>query len=192
MRTKTVMCLMCAVLVGGTGIASNLLTNGSFEQELNVGWTQEIDNLAGEVRFERWDTLGQPVPGYAAKVYKYLAYYAKLYQVADVPDASVTLAFDARLQMAGGSSTCWPTGAVVACYQDDAGTELGCTMFILRNEYNTWVESDTMHFYDVELPGEWVHYELDIAREIADNLPGVDAGAVRKVEIQLFSYTNGT
>ena len=180
------------VLLASLAPASNLLTNGDFEQPLTVGWQEDVRHLAGSESFDRWDSLGQPVPGHAARVYKYLAYHASLYQVADVPNANVTLAFDGRFQIAGGSSTCWPTGAVVVSYLDVAGNELGCTMILLRNQYNSWVESDTMHFHDVENPGEWERYEFDVAQEIADYLPGVTAVDVRKVKVQLFSYCNGT
>ncbi|MFO7675293.1 MAG: hypothetical protein R6X12_03115 [bacterium] len=189
MRTTAVM----ALLLGLSGVGlGNLLVNGDFEQELEVGWEQDVFNLAGSHRFERSDTLGQPTPGYAALVYKELAYYASLRQVAEVPGAGLTLTFDSRMQLAGGSSTCWPTGAFVVSYLDESGRELGSTMFILRDQYNDWRESDTLVFHDIERPGEWASYELDIAREIATSLPGVDAEAVRRVRVQLYSYVNGT
>jgi hypothetical protein len=187
---KGLMAVIALALV--TSAPANMFVNGDFEQPLDVGWQQDTFNLAGYYSFDRWDTLGQPTPGYAGRVYKYLAYYASLGQTADVPDANVTLTFDARLQLAGGSSTCWPTGAVIVSYLDAGGTELGTSMIILRNEYNTWRESDTLKFHDVQVPGEWTSYELNVAEEIADFLPGVNAADVHKVRIQLYSYTNGT
>lgn len=191
MRAASVIILGLALL-GAAGYADNLLVNGDFEQPLDVGWRQDTFSLAGTASFDRWDTLGQPTPGYAARVHKYLAYYASLWQTVEVPGANVTLTFDGRFQLAGGSSTCWPTGAVVVSYLDAGGAELGATMFILRNQYNTWLESDTLKFHDVQVPGEWASYELDVAQEIADFLPGVNPADVRGIEVQLYSYVNGT
>jgi hypothetical protein len=169
-----------------------MLVNGDFELPLDRGWSEGVLTEAGDHSFDRWDTLGQPTPGYAARVYKYLARYASLYQVCDVPGVDLTFSFDGRFRIEGGSTTCWPTGAVILSYLDGADAELGCTMILLRNQFNDWVESDTMHFYDVQVPGKWEEYELNVAQEIEDNLPGVNAPDVDKVKVQLFSYCNGT
>lgn len=186
------MIVTLALLMFALPVQAEFLTNGDFEQPLSVGWTQGINNAAGEYSFDRWDTMGQPTPGFAARVYKYLMFYATLSQTADVPGAALEFRFDGRLRMAGGSSACWPAGAVVLSYLSSSGAELGSTMFLLRNEYCDWVESDTLHFIDVTLPDEWVSYQLDIARELADNLPGVNPADVRKMKVQLYSYVNGT
>jgi hypothetical protein len=171
---------------------ANLFTNGDFEQPLDVGWKQAVENAAGLFSFDRSDTLGQPTPGYAACVYKYLAYYASLSQDVAVPGADLEFKMDARLRMAGGSSTCWPAGAVVVSYLNAGDRELGSTMYILRNEYCDWVESDTLHFIDINEPGEWRSYSLKVAEEIAAYLPGVNRPDVAKLKVQLFSYVNGT
>ncbi|MFO7639195.1 MAG: hypothetical protein R6X14_07900 [bacterium] len=193
MRKNNAMAVMAGLLLAlvGTGLG-NLLVNGDFEQPLEVGWQEDVQSLAGGYLIERSDTLGQPMPGHAARVYKLLAYHASLSQVVDVPGPELTLTFDSRMQLAGGSSTCWPTAALVVSYLNADARELGSTMFLLRDPYNDWRESDTLKFHDVQLPDEWVGYELDIAREIADNLPGVSAEEVRKVGVRLFSYVNGT
>ncbi|HDQ99375.1 MAG TPA: hypothetical protein ENN51_03705 [candidate division WOR-3 bacterium] len=180
------------VLVAAGVTNGNLLTNGDFEQPLTVGWEQDVSHVAGSHRFERSDTLGQPTPGYAAKVFKQLAYHAALGQQVEVPGANLTLTFDARMAIVGGSTTCWPTGAFIVSYLNADGDELGTTMFILRDQYNTWRESDTLKLHDIDLPSVWNSYELDIAQEIADNLPGVDPAAVRRIEVKLYSYVNGT
>lgn len=189
-RLAIAVCLCLALLPAAA--SANLLTNGDFEQPLAVGWTQKVNSISGSHSFNRWDTLGQSTPGFAAQVYKYLASYATLSQTVDVPGTDLSFGFDGRLRMAGGSSTCWPVGAVVLSYLNSSGGELGSTMFILRNEFCDWVESDTLHFIDVTLPGEWVDYRLDVAQELTDNLPGVNPAQVRKTQVQLYSYVNGT
>ena len=170
----------------------NLLTNGDFEQPLTVGWTSNTSNTAGSYSFDRCDSLGQPTPGYAARTYKFLAEYASLSQTVDIPNADLDFGFEGRLRIHGGSSTCWPAGAFVVSYLDATGRELGSTEFVLRNEFCSWIGSDTLHFIDVSMPGKWVTYDLNIAQEISDNLPGVNAGDVSKVRVQSYSYNNGT
>ncbi len=171
---------------------ANLFTNGDFEQPLDIGWKQSSNNLAGLFSFDRWDTMGQPTPGFAARVYKTLAYYACLAQDVSVPGADLAFSIDARLRIGGGSSTCWPTCAVVLSYVDAADAELGSTMILLRSEYCTWVESDTLHFIDVTAPGAWVTYNIDVADEIAQYLPGVNPAEVAKLRVELYSYDSGT
>jgi len=173
-------------------MAANLFTNGDFEQPLETGWTQAYNNAAGSYSFDRWDTLGQPVPGFAARVYKSLAYHATLSQTVAVPVTDLDFSLDCRLRMAGGSSTCWPAVAVVVSYLNAAETELGSTMILLRNEYCTWLESDTLHFIDITEPGQWRTYRFNVADEIAMYLPGVNAADVAKVRAKLYSYVNGT
>jgi len=180
------------LLLAGAVHADNLLTNGDFEQPLETGWTQDVDNLAGEYRFERSDTFGQPDPGYAAKAYKYLAYHASLTQTVDVPGVDLSLTFNGRLIISGGSSTCWPVATVIVSYLDETDSTLGRTLIILRDEYCTWTESDSVHFIEVTLPGEWTQYRLDVADELSANLPAVAPADVRRVKLELFAYDNGT
>ncbi|MBM3322604.1 hypothetical protein FJY69_03910 [candidate division WOR-3 bacterium] len=172
--------------------SANLLVNGSFEQPFSVGWRDTVSDFGGEYRIERSDTLGQPGPGYAARVYKYLAEFASLYQTVDVPGASLSLEFDARFTISGGSSTCWPVASLWVRYRNAFGAELGNTRFYRPSPYATWVRSDTVSLIEIAENGVWRHYALDIAHELATNLRGINPAQVRKITIDLFSYGSGT
>ncbi len=189
---KLIVAAACLLLVAGGAVAQNLFTNGDFEQGLEVGWTQDVRTAAGSYRFEVSDTFGQPVPGQAAKAYKYLAYHAALVQTVDVPNANLSLDFDGRLIITGGSSTCWPVATIIVSYLDAADAGLGRTLFIVKDQYCNWVESDSVHFYEEQNTGAWKDFHLDIAQELEDHLPAVSAGNVRKIKIELFAYDNGT
>jgi len=190
---KSLPALLLALLLAGAAGADGLLLNGDFEQPLDVGWTDTVQNSAGTFSFTRADTFGQPTPGYAAKVYKYLARYASLRQTVDVPSANLTLTFDARLKIGGGSSTCWPVASVWVRYLDANSTELGNTRFCRSSVYSTWVNSDTVHLIEIaDTTGGWNNYSLNLAEEIAANLPGVSAADVARITIDLFAYDNGT
>ncbi len=181
------------LLVVLAGLASaNLLVNGDFEQTIDVGWDTIAVNYAGGDTFTWSDTLGQPSPGHAVAVRKYLAQYASLSQTVNIPDVNLTLTFDGRLQIGGGSSTCWPVAAFIVRYLDSAGVSLGNTMLYLHDQYCTWVASDTQSLVDVMTPGAWTQFSLDIADELATHLPGIAAANVKQLTVELYAYDNGT
>jgi len=169
-------------------LAAEFLVNGDFEQTIDVGWHETANVLAGTHSFDRWDSLGQPAPGYAARVYKYLGYYASLSQTVDVPDANLLLSFDGRFVIGGGTSISWPVASFWVRYLNEAGVELGNTRLYLPSTYATWASSETVSLRKVESDGAWHNYSINIAQELAANLPGVAAADVRKVRLDVFAY----
>ena len=183
---------MYFVILASFVTATELIINGDFEQPFEVGWTDTVVGTSGSFQFEWTDTLGQPTPGCAARVNKYLASYASLSQTVDVPNINLTFSFDGRLRIGGGSSTCWPVSAVIIRYLNSSGVELGNTKFYVHNEYATWANSDTAHLIEVNTPEVWTPFTLDIAQELNNGLPGVNQAEVRKIKIELYAYDNGT
>ena len=181
------------LMFAGPGVADEFLVNGDFEQPLDVGWTDTVLNEAGTFAFERADTFGQPTPGYAAKAYKYLARYASLRQTVDVPNVDLTVSFDGRFKIAGGSSTCWPVASLWIRYADASGAELGNTRICLSSVYSTWTSSDTVHLIEVgDTTGAWHNYSINLKEELNANLPGIKPSDVARVTVDLFAYDNGT
>lgn len=189
---KNALVAALGVLLLASPARAELVANGDFEQPLDVGWTDTIVGFVGEGRFERADTFGQPVPGYAAKVWKTLAEYASLSQVVDIPDANVNLTFDARFSIGGGSSTCWPVAVFMVRYLDDAGNHLGKTRYYLHDQYCTWERRDTSSLIEITNPDQWGSYQLSVRDELQNNLAGINPDAVSKLCIELFAYDNGT
>ena len=184
--------VLAVTLLTGVAVAQELIINGDFEQGLEVGWTEEVRPLAGTWLFERSDTCGQPQPGFIARVRKDLGTSAALVQTVVVPSVNLTFSYTGRFRIGGGSSTCWPAAALILRYLDSANVELGNSKCVLHNEYCSWANSDTAHIIEIELPEVWAGHNLDIAREITDNLPGVNASQVTKIRVELFAYDNGT
>lgn len=186
----------CCLLLSVAGLLAparaEFVANGGFEEPFEAGWTDTVVGVTGEARFERTDTLGQPSPGYAARVWKTLASYASLFQVVDIPDADVRLSFDARFGIGGGSSSCWPVAVLMVRYLDDAGNHLGKTQFYLHDQYCTWEASDTSSLIEVTNPEQWGSYELSIRDELRDRLTGISPAAVSKLCLELFAFDNGT
>ncbi len=180
-------------LAAFAGLASaNLLVNGDFEQPPSVGWDTFALNLAGGDTFTWSDTLGQPTPGHAVAVHKYLANNASMHQTVDIPNVNLALTFDARFRTGGGSSTCWPVASFVVRYLDAAGTSLGNTKIYLHDQYCSWAGSDTQSLIDITTPGVWTPFTLNIANELSTHLPGINPASVSKLMIDIFSYDNGT
>jgi uncharacterized protein (DUF779 family) len=172
--------------------SANLLVNGDFEQTIDVGWDTVANNFAGGDTFTWTDTLGQPSLGYAVAVRKYLAQYASMYQTVDIPDVNLTLSFDGRLSIGGGSSTCWPVASFVVRYLDSTGVSLGNTKMYLHDQYCDWTSSDTQSLIDITMPGVWTQYSLRIADELSTHLPGIAPASVKKLTVDLRAYDNGT
>jgi len=182
--------ILLATLVGLA--SANLLVNGDFEQPIDVGWDTIAVNVAGGDTFTWTDTLGQPSAGHAVAVRKYLARYASVSQTVDLPGVDLTLTFDGCLEIGGGSSTCWPVAAFVVRYLDSSGVSLGNTHLYLHDQYCTWAPSDTQSLIEVTTPGVWTQFNLDIADELANHLPGIAAANVKKLAVDLYAYDNGT
>ncbi|HTW91918.1 MAG TPA: hypothetical protein VMH22_09440 [bacterium] len=173
--------------------ATEYLVNGDFEQAITTGWVDTANNVVGSDSFARSDTFGQPTPGYAAKVYKTLAYFASLRQTVDVPDVYLALSFDGRFKIGGGSSTCWPVASVWVRYMNSSDSELGNTRFYLHNQYCSWAKSDTVSLIPIaDTGGGWHTYTLKLWQELGWNLPGINRESVAKVTIDLYAYDNGT
>jgi hypothetical protein len=186
---RAIHALSFVLLLVGAGTA-DLLVNGGFEQPLDVGWTDTAVYTLGLFRIDRQDTLGQQT-GYAARVYKYMPGYASLSQTMAMPGPDVALTFDARLRIGGGSSTCWPVASLWVRYLDAGGLELGNTRFYLHDQYATWAKSDTVSLINVPDNGVWHNYSLDVAQELATNLPGINPSSVAKLTVDLFAFDNG-
>jgi hypothetical protein len=141
--------LMCLALT--VGFAQELLVNGGFEQDLNVGWTQRSEG-SGTPYFDR-STGYDPDPDYEAQAYLFDGPASlNLSQAVDVPHTALDLSFRASFQLGPTSSTCWPVAAFAVGYYDAANTLLGETRFYYHDEYCDWVASPTLSLHNVTDP----------------------------------------
>lgn len=179
--------LLCMLwLAAALAVGQNLLVNGNFEQELTVGWTY-ADSGYG-THFADRQTYHHPDPDFEAQTYQYdNPGWARLAQSVDVPGVLVQLSFQASFAESGGTSTCWPAACFQVCYRDAGGNLLGETRYYYST-YANWTPSPTLSLYRITDPA-WSQYTLNIADEVSTNLPGVDPGAVARVEVALLSYT---
>jgi hypothetical protein len=181
--------LLVIALALGLASAQNLLTNGDFEQDLTVGWTQ-TQGGGSYVTFDR-STDYQPDPDYEARDSIYSGNgCGMLSQTVDVPGPLTTLSFQAAFAIYGASSSCWPVACVTVGYCDASSNLLGETRYYYHDSYCTWAPTSTLSLINVTDPN-WNRYELNVADELNQHLPGVNPGMVTKLRVALFDTTAG-
>jgi hypothetical protein len=182
-----VLSLLLALLPTGL-LASELLTNGGFEQSLGTGWVSQQGGV-GTVTFDR-STGYDPDPDYEARESLFDGPgWGRLSQTVPVANTALDLSFTANMEAYGGIVACWPAAAVCVEYRNSASAVLGETRFYKYGAGCTWISSPTLHLVDCNATNGWAHYALNVADEIAANLPGVNPTQVARVSVSLYTWT---
>jgi hypothetical protein len=163
------------------------LINGSFEQPLNTGWRMANGGDPSSATIERRRDLGQPDTGWAVRVAQEGQGHARLVQTVSISDEAYAFGFTARLSISG-SLSCIPIAAVLLRYLDEAGDGLGSTRWYRAAPDCDWTGSDTCHLIPVAQNAPWTGYQLNLPDELAAHLPGVAAGRVRRVAVELAAF----
>ncbi|MBD3237304.1 MAG: hypothetical protein GF330_11410 [Candidatus Eisenbacteria bacterium] len=177
MRTWCCTLLLVLALVPAAG-ADELLINGTFEEDLEVGWQQILDggNLYRATNYDDDED-------YEARAHKGTGTGgAELRQEVAIPGLDAT--FHAALRpLASATSSAWAGSGIRVGYLDDAGTLLGETHLGVITSYCPWENSPTFHLIELD-PGVWQERGFRIDEELA-NLPGVDPAEVRRLRVSL-------
>lgn len=183
--TALITALLCLVV---PALAGNLVVNGDFEQPLTVGWTYQQNGQG--VRTAERRPWSAPDTGHYCFVRQYGGPgSAKVYQLIDVDGPDLEFSYYASWAIGGGTSTCWPVASVILEYFDHRGLWIGETRWYYHNQYCTWQPANNRNLISIADPG-WMRYSLNVREEIEGNLPAVNADAVRRVGVSLFSYTS--
>lgn len=178
--------VLTSVVVGG-----RLLTNGDFEQPLNIGWSSVIglqntlDTIDRQINFH-------PDLDYEVRVKKYDETYAKLYQTVNIPTTDLDFSVTAKLYALEYSPTLtyWAAAAICLRYLDANDNQLGETRIAYKTPHSPWTSTSTIHLINVTDPNNWYNYSFNLNNELT-NLPGVNPAQIRKVQIALLDTTNG-
>jgi len=163
--------------------AGELFLNGGFELPLDSGWTIDSGGHA-RATFSR-DTGLQPDPDYEARTHLGPADgYASLTQTVPVPGPRLTFKADLCLYAHFTEPTNWAAAGCRITYLDSARAPLGETRIYVATARCPWQSSSTLHLIPAA-DSFWHSYELDIAAELLDNLPGVDTSLVRFISVGL-------
>jgi hypothetical protein len=185
---KKILAISLAIIA--VSYARGLFTNGDFEQDLTVGWTQA--QSGANITFNR-ATNYDTDPDYEAYVYKGSGSgYAKLFQVVDIPSTDLIFTADAKIYAYDNNADtlCWAGAAVIISYLNASNSVLGETRICMRTAPCPWQNSSTLHLIPVS-DSLWHNHSFNINDELA-NLPGVNPSNVVKIQIALFDTTDHT
>jgi hypothetical protein len=174
--------IVTMLIFAGVVFAANMLTNGDFEQELSVGWTQTIVGIGTITRATTYD----PDPDYEAYVYKADGNgYVTLAQVTDIATTDLVFSANAKLYTFSTSSQCWAGAAVCVSYLNAADDVLGWTRICVTSIACPWYNNDTCHVIEVA-DTSWHSHTLNIEDEF-QSLPGITPSEVAKIEVALLA-----
>jgi hypothetical protein len=179
--------LILLLIIIGFCSAGHLLTNGNFEQQLNVGWSQTIGTQGTADTIDRLlDIFNNNI----VRVKKYDATHAILYQTVDVPTTDLEFSVLANLYAYEYNSTAtyWAAAAVCLRYLDNNNVLLGESRITSKTLHCPWISSNTLHIINQWLP--WSTYSFNINTELA-NLPGVNPSDIKKIQVALIDTTDG-
>jgi hypothetical protein len=179
------------VLIIGLTHAAVYLTNGDFEQELTVGWTQQFQGMNSSDTVDR-ATFYQPDADYEARVKKYDASYGKLLQTVNVPTTDLEFSVNAKLDAYEYNSATlyWASASVNLAYLDNDNSLLGQTRICYKTPHCPYTSTSKFHMIVVTDNTKWFSYSFNIDDELA-NLPGVNPTSVAKIQVSLYDTTDG-
>ena len=179
--------LILLIIIGFCS-AGHLLTNGNFEQPLNIGWSQTIGTQGTADTIDRMlDILNN-----VARVKKYDATHAILCQTVSVPTTDLEFSIAANLYAHEYNSTAtyWAAAAVCLRYLDNNNVLLGETRITYKTPHCPWTQSNTLHIISEMFQNTWNNYSFNVNAELA-NLTGVNPIDVKKIQVAIIDTTNG-
>jgi len=174
------------LLLVAFGSSSVLMTNGDFEQDLSVGWSQIVSG--SNTSIERSTTF-DPDPDYEAYAYKGTGDgYAELYQMTYIPTTDLDFSASLKLYASSNSTTCWAAGAFVISYLNDTGDLLGESIIYFASSACTWTNTPTRHLIPAA-DSNWHNYSFNINSELS-NLSGVNPTNIACIELSLYGFAD--
>ncbi|MEO0072442.1 MAG: hypothetical protein ABIK10_03225 [candidate division WOR-3 bacterium] len=185
---KVVLLLGCSIWLLWAG---RLLTNGDFEQPLNISWYSSIISATSYDTIDR-QAYFHPDPDYEVRVKKYDAVCAKLYQTVPIPTTDLDFSVNAKLYAYeyNPSASYWAAAAVILRYLDSNNNLLGETRITYKTPHSPWINTSTIHLINAPDPNNWYQYSFNLNSELT-NLPGVNPSAIRKIQVVLMDTTDG-
>lgn len=182
---------LCVLLILNMAYAGVLLTNGDFEQTLDMGWTQRIQGGSTQDTIDRQRHF-HPDGDYEARVKKYDDAYAKLWQTVAIPTTNLEFSVYTRLysheyNVAGLN---WISAAIVLAYIDENDNLLGETRICHNSPHCPYTNTPTFHMIPHVDPNSWSAYSFNLNDELI-NLPGIIPSDIAKISVALYDTTNG-
>ncbi len=171
--------------LGSSVLGVELLENGDFEEDLSVGWTQDLGG--SNYTIDR-DTSYCLDPDYEAYVEKFLQTYVELEQTVPVVGLNLLFSGEARFENKCESNTYgyFAASAVRLEYKNSSGTTLGETRIFNGTTDCDWTSGPDLHLIEVT-DDTWHEFRLLIQDEM-EHLPSVDPAQVTQITVGLYCY----
>jgi len=158
-----------------------LCSNGSFEEELAIGWQVTLPDTGSVITR---DVGLEPDPDFEVLVAKDgVTGVAGLDQVLPLHDLDMRFSLRARM-LADAGYVSWAAAGVMLTYIDEGGFTLGQTAICAVSRSCPWENGPSFHLIE-PWHGDWEAYSFRLADEVAANLPGVDPSAVHTLRISV-------
>lgn len=168
------------LLLAAFASASVLITNGDFEQQLSVGWSETMSGF-GVMLITR-DTGYDPDPDNEVFLHKGDGTgYVEIAQTAYIPVTDIEFSVNAKFYVYGTSNQCWAGSAICIAYVSASDSTLGFTKIVAPTIACPWVNSPTCHIIEVA-DTLWNNYIFNLNDELG-SLSGVNASDVAKVRV---------
>ena len=171
--------------------SNDSLVNGNFEQELNIGWNQFIDYQNTLDVIDRATNLDSDTD-YEARIKKYDASCAKLYQTVNI--TSTNMQFSVKVNLSANEinhyATYWSAAAICLRYLSSNNNLLGETRIVYKSAHCPWVSSNTVHLIEATVPDTWQTYSFNLNTELT-NLSGVNPANIKMIQVVVMDTTNG-
>jgi thioredoxin 1 len=176
----------------------NLVVNGGFQEQFNNWEKSSGDPARGSSKTEV-----VPLPNSQSGQALYIRHegegHIQLSQIVEAPNPDLVFSASIKAVTKEGMIAAFSGSGVVQVglrYLDEEGNVLGQTV-LLNYVKNPFADSgligvprreqDTNKVHYIEFPsGEYGKHQLDLRKEIENNLPGIDAKAIRKIIIGIW------
>jgi hypothetical protein len=189
LRNRLILPVIAAMFfAAATGASAvELLTNGTFEQDLSIGW---LTYTYGSLDTVTRGTGYEADPDYELCVYRdYGSGYCQASQTVDVSTTDLAFSVKARLWAYDNDADtlCWAASAIQIFYLNLSDVVLGETRICYKTAPCPWSSNTTLHIINAN-DDLWHTYSFNINTELA-NLPGVTPSAVKKIRVAAYDTT---
>jgi len=166
-------------------VVNDVILNGDFEQELNVGWQASSKDYAGSSEINR-DKIQK---NHFAHLIKDWGGYAEMSQIINLDNLNQNLSVRLNLDATSNREGYAATSAFILSFLNKENKVLA----EIRIAYSTdkLINSPVLYNYPMA-PAEWKTHTLNLKDELTKHFLKVDVNKIKKLKIAMYAYNNKT
>jgi hypothetical protein len=166
-------------------VTNDILHNGDFEQELNIGWQTSSDDYSGSSEITR----DQIEKNHYAHLIKDLCGYAELSQIINLVNLNQNISVRLNLNATSNRAGYTATAAFILSFLDKENKVLAETQIAYSTDQLT--NTPVPYSYPAK-PSEWETHTLNLKDELDKHFSKIDVSKIKKLKITLSAYNNQT